>query len=147
MIFQGYSTAFFKKRVFYDVSPVYYRQGCQSKHFCRTIVCQGSKQRIYYVDWLGNTLLEKKHGEAVVSWVNVLGLGPFAYEKRHAACWGVLWGSLMLEGNIFFFFCFILYSHPVYQTHLPLFFSLPSIVVQHRPANKKVPNKDKKPNT
>ena len=99
------------------------------------------------VDWVGNTPLDKKQGEAVVSWVNVLGLGPFAYEKRHAACWGVLWGSLMLEGNIFFFFCFILYSHPVYQTHLPLFFSLPSIVVQHRPANKKVPNKDKKPNT
>ena len=47
----------------------------------------------------------------------------------------------MLGGNSFFlFFSFI--SHPIYHIYLPLFFSLPSIVVQHRPANKKLPNKN-----
>ena len=41
MKFSRCSTAFFKMRGLYDVSPVHYRQGCLSKRFLRIIVCQG----------------------------------------------------------------------------------------------------------
>ena len=96
--------------------------------------------RYYFVDWLGNTPLEKKQGEAVVSWVNVLcyvlaysltsnDMQPFGACFGVALCWGVV---------VFLLPSFILFSHSIYPIYLSLLSSLPSIVVQHRPPNKNV---------
>ena len=75
-----------------------------------------------------------------MSWVNVKRLGAFVYEQRHAACRGVLWGSLILGSNSFLLLYFIFSSH-LSNSYALIFF--PSfVVVHHRPANKKVPNKN-----
>ena len=71
------------------------------------------------VDWVGNTPLDKKQGEAVVSWVNVESLGPFAYEQRHAACRDVLWGCLGLGGNNYLLS--LSFAHPISYIYSPSF--------------------------
>ena len=76
---------------------------------------------IYITVFIGSETLHRKikQGDAVVSWLYVGSLGAFAYEERHAACRGLLWGKLRLGGNGFFLL-FVLF----FSSHLSYVFAL-----------------------